>query len=136
MADDVAQSGGIMKYLKTGTIIAGSITAFFGAHAALGKAGVPTFVFTNTLDGTTTPIVASIKKLYILQAQAEVDARSRVDRSDQILLFDLKQQIEEKRRANVPITTETIEQLQRREEEANDNRAKREQAIKRIEQNQ
>lgn len=125
-----------VQKLKVFGIVTGSIVGLFTAGTALKAAGVPMFVFSNTLIETQNSLSGKISDLYILQAQAEVDARNRIDRSNQMIIFDMMLKIDDMKKAGQAIPSPVVEQLMRYQDDAKTNAMQREQALKRIELNQ
>lgn len=124
----------VQRFKVTG-IVVGALAGIFTFGGMLKAAGIPMPIFSPEIATIRQAYDAHIRELYILQAQAEVDARNRIDRSNQMTLFDLQMRIDDaKKTGSVPAPV--VEQFMRMQEDTKQNIQLREMAIKRIELNQ
>jgi hypothetical protein len=125
----------VQRFKVLGVVLA-VIAGVLGLGTTLKAAGMPMPIFTPEIAVIRQAYDAQIRELYILQAQAEVDARNRIDRSNQMTLFDLQMKIDDAKKQQGVIPPPVIDQYMRMQEDTKQNIQLREQAIKRIELNQ
>lgn len=131
---DLEKRTWVQKFKVAGVVIA-TIAGVFGLGTTLKAAGIPMFVFTNGLAELQQLNEMKFRELYVLQAQAEVDARNRIDRSNQMSMFDMQVKIEEYKKQGTGIPQPVIEQFMRQKSETEENIKLRDLAVKRIELN-
>lgn len=125
-----------MQRFKILGVVLASIGSIFALGTTLKAAGIPMPIFSPEIASIRQAYDSQIRELYILQAQAEVDARNRIDRSNQMTLFDLQMKIDDAKKQQGTVPSPIVDQFMRMKEDTAQNIQLREMAVKRIELNQ